>query len=140
MQWRRHYEILICIYRFLFTLIPLLDIYLYDFCSWDKGCILLREGGVNSENYIHNLIINVVVHCIDIYAEHRVKSIYDFFFNSIVFILRYFYFCVLIQFFTAWHILLLTMQLLWFIWTLCYDDLFVRIFPSLSAAENLSHP
>ena len=29
----------------------------------------LREGGVNAEDYIYNLFPNVVVHCIDIYAN-----------------------------------------------------------------------
>ena len=32
--------------------------------------MLVRDGGVNGEDYLYDLFSNVVVHCLDIYAEH----------------------------------------------------------------------
>ena len=40
------------------------------------GVILLREVGVNGEDYnTYDLFPDVVVHCIDTYAEHRVRKL-----------------------------------------------------------------
>ena len=38
------------------------------------GVILLRELGVNGEDCKYDLFPNVVVHCIDIYDEHRMLT------------------------------------------------------------------
>ena len=36
--------------------------------------MVFREGGANGEDYIRDLFPNVVLHCIDIIAEHRNKQ------------------------------------------------------------------
>ena len=60
----------------------LIDSYLFFFINihaifvmGQGGVILLRKGVVNCEEYILDVFPNVVVHCIDIYAEHRTKTV-----------------------------------------------------------------
>ena len=35
-----------------------------------------REGSMVKLLYVHDSVINVVVHCIDVYAEHRIFWVY----------------------------------------------------------------
>ena len=71
-QRRRHSEILRYIYCFQCNqYIPSFNIYFYNFCHGTRGGIFIREGAVIGEDHIHDLSPNVVVHCIEIYAEHR---------------------------------------------------------------------
>ena len=53
-------------------------IYIHTIFVMGQGSVLLlREGGVNGEDYIYinDLFPNVVLHCIDIYAEHLILKI-----------------------------------------------------------------
>ena len=60
------------IYCFLFINISSLNIYSYNYCHGARGLMIFREGDINGEDNIYDLFPNVVVHCIDIYAENRI--------------------------------------------------------------------
>ena len=53
---------------------PYFNIYAYIFCHGTRGVKLLREGGVNYEDYLYDLFSNVVVRCMDRNSEHRMNT------------------------------------------------------------------
>ena len=66
-QLRRHSQIVIFTYNFRFNTYSFSGyIKPWNFCPGTRG----GDGDVIGEDYIHELFSNVVVHCIDIFANH----------------------------------------------------------------------